>query len=45
VLLMSGYTPADLLARGLEASHGRIVTKPFHQITLLHQVQHAIAGR
>jgi CheY-like chemotaxis protein len=45
VLLMSAFTPCDLLARGLEASHGKLLTKPFDQITLLHQVQHAIAGR
>lgn len=45
VLLMSGYTPADLLARGLQATHGRIVTKPFDQATLLEQVQAAIHGR
>jgi CheY-like chemotaxis protein len=45
VLLMSAFPPGDLLARGLEASHGKLLTKPFDQITLLHQVQHAIAGR
>ena len=45
ILLMSGYTPADLLARGLEASHGQLLTKPFDPTTLLDQVQHAIAGR
>jgi two-component system cell cycle sensor histidine kinase/response regulator CckA len=35
VLMMSAFTPADLLARGLEASHGEVVPKPFNADQLL----------
>jgi hypothetical protein len=31
---MTVYTPADLLARGLE-DHGQLVTRPFHPNDLL----------
>jgi CheY-like chemotaxis protein len=43
VLLMTGYTPAELLARGLEAEHGALVTKPFDVETLLAAVRKALA--
>jgi two-component system, cell cycle sensor histidine kinase and response regulator CckA len=45
VLLMTGYTPADLLARGLEATHGDLLTKPFSSETLLKAVWKALGGR
>ena len=35
IVLMSGYTNADLFARGLELSHGHLLTKPFDPPTLL----------
>src|SRR5215212_1626368 len=44
VLLMTGYTPADLLARGLEATHGDLVTKPFSSESLLEAVWKALGG-
>ena len=44
VLLMTGYTPAELLARGLEAAHGKLLTKPFLPETLLAAVQKALGS-
>jgi hypothetical protein len=38
MLLMSGYTPSDLLARGLEATHGELVTK--QPRVRLHDLRH-----
>ena len=43
VLLLTGYTPAELLARGLEAAHGELLTKPFGPETLLAAVQKLLA--
>lgn len=42
VVLMTGYTPEDLLARGLEASHGWLLTNPFSPETLLGAVGKAL---
>jgi len=42
VLLMTGYTHADLLARGLEATHGELLTKPFHNDVLLEAVRRVL---
>ena len=42
ILLMSGYASADPLAQGLEATHGRIVTRPIDGATLLDAVQQAL---
>jgi two-component system, cell cycle sensor histidine kinase and response regulator CckA len=42
VLLMTGYTPADLLARGLEAGHAALVTKPFDGGALVAAVRKAL---
>jgi CheY-like chemotaxis protein len=42
IVLMTGYSPAELLARGLEVSHGRILTKPFSQEELLARVGEAL---
>ena len=42
IVLMSGYGPADLLARGLEATHGDLLTKPFSQDRLLKVVDSAL---
>jgi CheY-like chemotaxis protein len=42
VLLMTGYTPSDLLARGLQAEHGALVTKPFDPERLLAAVRKAL---
>ena len=39
IVLMTGYTPADLLARGLEVSHGEVLTKPFSRETLVAAVR------
>jgi CheY-like chemotaxis protein len=44
IVLMSGYTPADLVARGLEASLGELLTKPFSQETLLAAVRRALGA-
>ena len=42
VLLMSGYTNADLFARGLVAVQGGLVTKPFAAGTLVTAVRRAL---
>jgi CheY-like chemotaxis protein len=42
VLLMTGYTPMDLLARGLQATHGMLLTKPFDGETLIAAVRAAL---
>jgi two-component system cell cycle sensor histidine kinase/response regulator CckA len=42
VLLMSGYTPTDLLARGLQAEHASLVTKPFNGDALVAAVRKAL---
>jgi CheY-like chemotaxis protein len=42
IILMTGYTPAELMARGLEVSHGRVLTKPFSQRELLGSVSRAL---
>jgi CheY-like chemotaxis protein len=42
IVLVSGYTPADLAARGLDASQGELLTKPFSQETLLAAVRRAL---
>jgi CheY-like chemotaxis protein len=44
VVLMSGYSPADLLARGLEASHGVLLTKPFTDDGLLALVRQVLGN-
>jgi CheY-like chemotaxis protein len=44
VVLMTGYTPAELLARGLEASHGTLVTKPFNPATLIDAMRAALGA-
>jgi two-component system, cell cycle sensor histidine kinase and response regulator CckA len=44
IVLMSGYTPADLLARGLEASLGELLTKPFSRESLLAVVRRALGS-
>ena len=40
--VVSGYTSQDLLARGLEAAHGWLLTKPFSPETLLGAVGKAL---
>ena len=42
VVLMTGYTPSELLARGREASHGTLVTKPFEASTLIAAMRTAL---
>ena len=42
VVLMSGYTNADLFARGLVAVQGGLVTKPFAAGTLVTAVRRAL---
>lgn len=42
VLLMSGYTNADLVARGLVEAAGVLVTKPFDGETLVALVERAL---
>ena len=42
VVLMTGYTRADLLARGLEAEHADLVTKPFNGDALVAIVRKAL---
>jgi CheY-like chemotaxis protein len=44
VVLMSGYSDDDLLARGLRLSHGLLLTKPFNEATLLSRVRQALGG-
>jgi hypothetical protein len=39
---MTGYTPTQLLARGLTASHGELLTKPFDTETLWAAVRKAL---
>jgi len=39
ILLLSAYAPTDLLARGLEAPHGEILSKPFGAEQLLAAVR------
>ncbi|MGN6390699.1 MAG: response regulator [Gemmatimonadales bacterium] len=45
VLLMTGYTQSDLLARGLQATHGKLVTKPFQGEALVAAVRAALEER
>jgi two-component system, cell cycle sensor histidine kinase and response regulator CckA len=44
VLLMSAYSPEDLLARGLEAHHGELLSKPFGAEQLLAAVGRILAS-
>ena len=39
VLLMSAYSPAELLERGLEAAHGNLMSKPFNPDQLVAAVR------
>jgi CheY-like chemotaxis protein len=45
VLYMTAYSPADLLARGLEVGEANVVRKPFDHERLLSSVDEALAGR
>jgi DNA-binding response OmpR family regulator len=40
ILLLTGYSPSDLSARGLDASHGESLSKPFGADQLLAVVRH-----
>lgn len=42
VLLMSAYSPAELLERGLEAAHGNLMSKPFNPDDLVAAVRHIL---
>jgi CheY-like chemotaxis protein len=44
VVLMSGFSDDDLLARGLRLSHGLLLTKPFTEATLLTRVRQALGS-
>jgi hypothetical protein len=39
---MTGYTPTELLERGLQASHGELLTKPLEPGRLLATVSTAL---
>ena len=43
IVLMSGYTTEDLAQRGLELSHGHLLTKPFDPPTLLRLVNQLLS--
>jgi CheY-like chemotaxis protein len=42
VLLMSAYSPAELLERGLEAAHENLMSKPFNPDQLVAAVRHIL---
>src|SRR5690349_4821283 len=42
VIIMTGYTPTELLKRGLQASHGELLTKPLDPGRLLATVRKAL---
>jgi DNA-binding NtrC family response regulator len=42
VVIMTGYTPTELLERGLQASHGELLTKPLEPGRLLATVSTAL---
>jgi len=42
ILLMSAYSPAELLEHGLEAAHGDLMSKPFAPDELVAAVRHAL---
>jgi len=44
VVLMTGCTPTELLARGLQVPHGELLTKPLDSERVLAIVRKALGG-